>query len=731
MSSSTTSSSNNNMSDVDRLFASFKCGLTPPKSATRERKRSKRRLEQVSSNLETPSESPGPRSPEEELRTPLSRIRKTNIESSIEKLKSAVTRAQSIGCGKQFSPIVFYGSPCGIPPKKPTRMLWRMLREICPNVSQQNILSIRKEVWMTFPRQDEAMKFAKGQEDVHVFSYQDHFNGQRRFLVSTYTEFWRRYNNMNPKFRHHYEVIQAGLPCHLYFDLEFNKKVNTGKNGEEMVDLLISVVLEAFHEKYAIQGDHDWVVELDSSNEGISVDLFKIRRQLSLALFVDQNIGTTATEIEIGDNERHQCYQIVAIVALPHYSIVGFRDNAIMMASRSGLRENRNRERLTRRGTSLHRDFCVTLVSNKVESGEKLHRRKTIVGCFYDMNSDFPHVMTLTISLFAFADKFSRHIIVRIPKTAFKDNSHAGAFVSEICSRILNAREKDKSFEKLFVMKDSSNNESAGQLFVDTAVYSRNRCFRLPLSSKAGKRSVLLPTKRFKCKDLGEEDIFMASLICNMDVDCKTYLVCKTDLDCVKTLHFDTEENSNVSNSTQIPPEFTLGTSTSDVSTTYFMGKSPFPFLDKFILSVASVGNIPVIYVVDLRMAVYYQKCHDPDCRGYRSPSRQIPVHVFSNPSDVIGSFGLLDDEQPVDDKLRHQLDDNKEQNLLQFKDTVEDNSNDSWWLEAIRVVEEMENKQTKTEEVIDEDEEWWQAVESTASQVELTCSSQQELCAI
>lgn len=47
--------------------------------------------------------------------------------------------------------------------------------------------------------------------------------------------------------------------------------VNTGKNGEEMVDLLISVVLEAFHEKYAIQGDHDWVVELDSSNEGIAL----------------------------------------------------------------------------------------------------------------------------------------------------------------------------------------------------------------------------------------------------------------------------------------------------------------------------------------------------------------------------------------------------------------------------------------------------------------------------
>ncbi|WVZ14391.1 hypothetical protein V8G54_011957 [Vigna mungo] len=250
------------MSDVDRLFACFKCGLTPPKSATRERKRSRGRLEQGS------SESPGPGSVGEELKTPLSRIRKTNIESSIEKLKSAVAKkAQSIGPGKQFSPIVFYGSPHGVPPKRPTRMLWRLLREICPDLSQKKTLNIRQE---------EAMKFGKGQADVHVFSYQDHFNGQRRFLVSTYTEFWRRYKNMNPKFRHHYEVIQEGLPCHLYFDLEFNKKVNKEKNGEEMVDLLISMVFEALHEKYAIQGDHDWVLELDSSTEGISVDLFKL-----------------------------------------------------------------------------------------------------------------------------------------------------------------------------------------------------------------------------------------------------------------------------------------------------------------------------------------------------------------------------------------------------------------------------------------------------------------------
>ena len=64
--------------------------------------------------------------------------------------------------------------------------------------------------------------------------------------------------------------------------------------------------------------------------------------------------------------------------------------------------------------------------------------------------------------------------------------------------------------------------------------------------------------------------------------------------------------------------------------------------------------------------------------------------------------------------------------NFLQYEDTVEDDSNDSWWLEAIKVVEDVESKQTATElstkEVIDnEDEDWWLAVERTASQIELT----------
>lgn len=73
---------------------------------------------------------------------------------------------------------------------------------------------------------------------------------------------------------------------------------------------------------------------------------------------------------------------------------------------------------------------------------------------------------------------------------------------TQICSRILDRKDKDGRYEKLFVKKESASADSAGQLFVDTAVYSRNRCFRLALSSKAGKSSVLLPTGRYKAQDM-------------------------------------------------------------------------------------------------------------------------------------------------------------------------------------------------------------------------------------
>ncbi|KAI3762496.1 hypothetical protein L1987_52926 [Smallanthus sonchifolius] len=579
------------MDDVDRLFDCFKCGISPPQSAVGGRKTKKQKLKQEKSN-EDPSTST-------DFTSAGSSGKNQQSATNIQNFYTPTVGKKKLNNGSQFSPVVFYGSPQGVPPKRPSRLL-RLLHEIRVELAAQH--KARENVWATFPRQDEAMKYLKDQKGAHIFSYQDHASGQRRFLVSTYKEFWRRYINMNSKFRHHYEVIQEGLPCHLYFDLEFNIKENVEKNGDEMVDLLILITFEALLEKYSIKGNTDWIVELDSSTK----------------------------------------------------------------------------------------------------------------------------------------DKFSRHLIIRLPGLAFKDNTHVGAFVAEICSRVHCARQKDKRFEQLYISKDSSSADGPCHLFVDTAVYSRNRCFRLHLSSKAGKSSVLLPTGRFKCKEMIEEDVFMVSLICNIDAECEKLLVCKMDLDCVKVLHFDVERNNGYCKpSTQ---EFVP---TACTETGYFSGKSPFPTLDEFVEYVATIGNVQgkirswywfseyglmvysmlrnrfcerigrqhksnhVMYVVDLQKAAYYQKCYDPDCRGYRSPLRPVPPEVFPDSYHTkIGEqngSGEFVTESPMDSCKK-----------------------DEWWSEAMVVADEVENMPRKLDlgkedQVWDEDEDWWMAVENTASQIELT----------
>ncbi|RVX01986.1 DNA-directed primase/polymerase protein [Vitis vinifera] len=740
------------MDDVDRLFQCFKCGVSPPstlstslcidrydrfmvgsprqpmkhpllvnydpkkpswkKSAIRERKRNKEKLKQAGSThvASTYSDVQSPESAGERHQNA------NNVQPCMKELGPRTVEAERFNCHKHISPVIFYGSPHGVPPKRPSSLL-RLLREIRVELSEQNKSDLREEVWATFPRQDESIKFAQGHADVHIFSYQDHLNGQRRFLVSTYKEFWQRYKNMDSKFRHHYEVIQEGFPCHLYFDLEFNKKDNAEKDGDEMVDLLISVVSEALLEKYSIQVNEKWIVELDSST----------------------------------------------------------------------------------------------------------------------------------------GEKFSRHLIIRIPKIAFKDNSHAGVFVAEICSQISSAGEGDGNFKKLFVSKGSTSAEFPCQLFVDTAVYSRNRCFRLALSSKAGKNSVLLPTGRFKCKDMCEEEMFMASLICNIDVDCEKFLVCKMDLNCVKTLHFDMEENHNCRKHSSSPQDFALSACTSNVSGTCFMGNSPFPAVDIFVESIASIGNVSggifailgkirswywfseyrlmvysmsrnrycerigrqhksnhawtifkirfnwgqscaepsrlsmclpflfslcliqnwlnnyrrficsVIYVVDLRRAIFYQKCHDPDCRGYRSPSRPIPMDVIPNTAVLMDSVQTEHHVESTSNHLGYSLVENDQEcvSLYNDKSITDSCKKDAWWLEAIRFADNVESVQHmrdlsdtmlicpngtgKTleiedknvafrgvplnvlqlnwseENIDDEDDDWWMAAERTASQTEQT----------
>uniref|UniRef100_A0A0A9D0Q7 DNA-directed primase/polymerase protein n=1 Tax=Arundo donax TaxID=35708 RepID=A0A0A9D0Q7_ARUDO len=88
-------------------------------------------------------------------------------------------------------------------------------------------------------------------------------------FVHSRSLYFCRYNDMDPKIRHHYEVIQEGSPCHIYFDLEFDTRLNMNRDADEMVDILVSIIFSALRDKYSIEGHEEWITELDSSTEGL------------------------------------------------------------------------------------------------------------------------------------------------------------------------------------------------------------------------------------------------------------------------------------------------------------------------------------------------------------------------------------------------------------------------------------------------------------------------------
>ncbi|OAY76914.1 DNA-directed primase/polymerase protein, partial [Ananas comosus] len=493
--------------DVDRLFACFKCGISPPRTPPPPQSALKERRTR-DENLKKPAQ-------------PSTSKSYATDSPATEKLGASTSAAIKFRSGKQITPIVFYGSPQGAPVKRPSRLL-RLLHEIRIDLREQNEL-IRERVWATFPRQEEAMRFSKAHAQSKVFSYQDYLTGQRRFLVSTYDEFWGRYKNMDCKFRHHYEVIQDGSPCHLYFDLEFDKKVNNDKNVNEMVDTLISITFNALSDKYSIQGSQEWIIELDSSTR----------------------------------------------------------------------------------------------------------------------------------------EKFSRHLIVRIPKTAFKDNSHVGAFVSEVCSQIACARGTAPKFDELYIRKDGSSADKADHLFLDNAVYSRNRCFRLVFSSKAGKSSFLLPTERFKCKNMVKEE--------------RSYV------------SFDAHRSDLCSH-------------------TYFSGKSPFPALDAFVECIGSVGNVSGkircwywfseygLMVYSMSSGRYCERIgrEHKSNHSYRSPLRPLPYDVIPNSMAIFNSTQTENYSEVVDINFAVQLD--GDHNQLVIESCTKDYS---WWEEAVKFADCMEMEDT------------------------------------
>jgi hypothetical protein len=106
--------------------------------------------------------------------------------------------------------------------------------------------------WHFFSRQAAALEHADSSSELQVWSLESSSQdqGKRSYIVASNEAFWRRYRSMIPHNRHYYEVIRAGRPCHLYFDLEYCRVANPQSDGDQMVRTLCSEVRTALGESY-------------------------------------------------------------------------------------------------------------------------------------------------------------------------------------------------------------------------------------------------------------------------------------------------------------------------------------------------------------------------------------------------------------------------------------------------------------------------------------------------
>lgn len=245
--------------------------------------------------------------------------------------------------------------------------------------------------------------------------------------------------------------------------------------------------------------------------------------------------------------------------------------------------------------------------------------------------------------------KFSRHLVFL--DIAFFDNVQIGEFARMAVQAVM-----DTDQSMMLVRKADGSMTP----FVDLAVYTKNRCFRLVGSSKYGKTQRLLPKETdvlafSKC-------YFMRSLVCT--VTKRTTLRGRPS-----PFLLPPSPKSQLSR---------RGTARQTSFSRISRGSSPYLHLDDYILGIigqcngdiygiSMVGDSSIIYaikggykycanigrhhksnnvmlVADVNARHMTQKCFDPDCRGFQSPAWPIPPCVFGDgQSDSVDDDALCD----------------------------------------------------------------------------------------
>lgn len=289
--------------------------------------------------------------------------------------------------------------------------------------------------------------------------------------------------------------------------------------------------------------------------------------------------------------------------------------------------------------------------------------------------------------------KFSRHLVLNLCDNNI-DRTNTEAYRSKSSQHRLRGpilfadnRECGAFARRVFEMARADlivlSKDGEPQPFIDLAVYTRNRCFRLYLSSKFAKRAVLLPSttrNAHPADDNSSKDVatlLEASMLCCTSesatiLDVNRIISAGNKNIGAKNFDQKNAENKHVESKgfneragVLLPAKSGLRDSGLDTS--------PIPLLDAHILQHADVvagipvgnaslraweirgGNLRlmlrgqrfchrlgrqhrsnnVYFEIDLENASFRQGCFDPACSTFRSKSWELPPHIAELARDL------------------------------------------------------------------------------------------------
>lgn len=237
--------------------------------------------------------------------------------------------------------------------------------------------------------------------------------------------------------------------------------------------------------------------------------------------------------------------------------------------------------------------------------------------------------------------KWSKHLIFE--NVCFHDNIQAGEFATEVCENMQAAH------PGLLMVR---NNDDELVPFVDLAVYTKNRCFRLVGSSKFGKPTRLLPDEHPREGRLSiAKDLFFDSLVCNVSAgtplrgsprpaQSAASFVRRTfapgGSPHAKRLRpaGEDESHSGFQRMDDYVMSIVSPSRGSIYGITHFRGSGTLQYTIRGGYKYcARVGrhhkSNNVILIADVPTRKMYQKCFDPDCRDFCSDPWEIPASVF------------------------------------------------------------------------------------------------------